>query len=113
MDELEKAIELLTSDSAAKEINNKIEYHQSQLNKLRPLMKIVGKPTVKQTNVIANHLDIEEAICNAVKRMPLLPKEISEKIDIPYMDIGKVVAASSKLKKIGKRISLAEFSFKD
>jgi hypothetical protein len=103
---IDEAIEVLTADGAEERLNSRIEALEEDLAKLKKLRRVYAisepKPGMKIKDVDPK---LEDLILKAVAKGPKMPKEISEEIGIPYMNIGKIVNASQKLKKVGNAVA--------
>ena len=103
---IDQAIEALTSDGAEQAINERIERLENELANLKRLRRVYvisePKPATKVKEIDPN---LENLILKSVAKGPKMPKEISDEIGIPYMNIGKIVNASQKLKKVGNAVA--------
>ena len=106
---IDQAIEALTSDGAEQAINERIERLETELAKLKKLrrMYVVTEPS-PTTNRKEVDPKLEALMIKAVAKMPKTPRQIADEIGIHYMSVGKVVAKSTKVKKVGGVVALAE-----
>jgi hypothetical protein len=101
---IDEAIEVLTADGAESKLEHRISQLEGELEKLKKLRRIYATPATKQST---GKLDesLEAKILKAVQGGPKTPKEIAQAIGVHYMSVGKTVAASKKLKKIGNTVA--------
>jgi hypothetical protein len=101
---IDEAIEVLTADGAESKLEHRISQLEAELEKLKKLRRIYATPTTRQST---GKLDesLEAKIVKAVQGGPKTPKEIAQAIGVHYMNVGKTVVASKKLKKIGNTVA--------
>lgn len=106
---IDQAIEALTSDDAEQKINDKIERLETELAKLKRLRRMYVV-TVPSGGGSRKEVDpkLEALVIKAVAKMPKTPRQIADEIGIHFMNVGKVVARSVKVKKVGGVVTLAE-----
>jgi hypothetical protein len=106
---IDQAIEALTSDDAEQKINDKIERLETELAKLKKLrrMYVVSEPKPGGSRKEVDP-KLEALVVKAVGKMPKTPRQIADEIGIHYMSVGKVVAKSTKVKKVGGVVTLVE-----
>jgi hypothetical protein len=104
---IDEAIEVLTADGAESKLEHRISQLEGELEKLKKLRRIYATPATKQST---GKLDesLEAKILKAVQGGPKTPKEIAQAIGVHYMSVGKTVAASKKLKKIGNTVAVVK-----
>lgn len=105
---LERAIDLLTSDDAAKQINAQIEQLESKLAKLKKLRKAMGGGGSSTGNYKLDEATEKKAVAFVKKNGPCMPGDIAKHVGQAPINIGRLVSASELLTKRGSMVVLVE-----
>lgn len=103
MPTIDQAIEILTSEEAPKQIEERIEALESELDKLKKFHRaLTGSSASKskgdRQRVMKIDADVEQSIVDIIKKHgPQRPKDLGEMLEISYMTIGKIARASERL----------------